>query len=171
MSAAFIGMVGCTTNQQDAALSGVSVVAGGMALDAVIQSGEFERSVLSVELKEAELAAVIGALDDYAVSRTVLGDITQTPEAALSLRGTIQDEHRRLVDAYSVILGVVQDNWQSYSAVDQSRLKRWQAQAERLEIQYNNFLAAVDSEISADVRYERIIEVLKIVSQLALMAV
>ena len=164
-------LTACTSQQKDAAFSGASVVAGGVAFDALIQSGEVESAVFATELTEAELAKVIAAFDSYALSREVLGEMAKSPEAALSLRGTIQYEHKLIVDAYSDIQSVVSDNWQSYTPVDQSRLKRWQAQAERLEIQYNNFLAAVDSEISADVRYQRILEVLKIVSQLALMAV
>lgn len=171
LAVVFIALAACTSNQQSAALSGASVVAGGKMVDNLIQSGEVERAVFSVELSESDRDQVITAFNDYATAREILGELVRRPEAALSLRATIQEQHVRVAEAYLAAQSVVAGNWDSYSAIDQARLKRWQAQAERLEIQYQNFLAAVDTEISADVRYERILEVLKIVAQLALMAV
>lgn len=168
---AALALVGCNTNQQTAALSGAGLVAGSKVADDLLQSGEVEAAVFSIELSEADRDTVVAGFDDYAIAREILGDLVRSPETVLSLRATIQNEHARLVHAYRDIQRVVGETFGEYSAVDQARLKRWQSQAERLEAQYNNFLAAVDSEISADVRYERLLEVLRVVSQIALMAV
>ena len=162
---------GCTSGQQQAALSGGSVVAGALAFDQVLQSGDVERAVLSVELSPEELQSVVAGFDQYAVARDVLRDVVDNPERVIGLRGTLETEHARIVQGYGAVQAVVSAHWPHYGPVDQARLLRWQAQAERLEIQYNNFLAALDSEISENERYQRLVEVLRIVAQLALLAV
>ena len=77
----------------------------------------------------------------------------------------------RLSEAFRAVQSVVLARWDSYSAVDQARLKRWRAQVESLEVAYQNFVAAVDAARSESAKAERIIEMARIVGQIALLAV
>lgn len=164
-------LAGCTPAQQDVAMQGSVLASNLVVADRLLQSGEVERSVLSVKMTDVELDTLVSAFDEYSQSRDVISQIIEDPAMALDVEQIIYTEHVRLSEAYRAVQSVVLARWDSYSAVDQARLKRWRAQVERLEVAYQNFVAAVDAARSESAKAERIIEMARIVGQIALLAV
>lgn len=162
---------GCTPAQQTAALQGSTLAGNLVVADRLLQSGEVERSVLSVKLSPEQLDTLIAAFDEYSHSRSVISDFIEQPVMVLNVEQVIVTEHVRLSEAYRAVQSVVLARWDEYGPVEQARLRRWQAQVERLEIAYLNFVTAVDAARSESARAERIIELARIVGQIALLAV
>lgn len=164
-------LTACTPAQQDVAMQGSVLASNLVVADRLLQSGEVERSVLSVKMTDVELDTLVSAFDEYSHSRDVISQIIEDPAMALDVEQIIYTEHVRLSEAYRAVQSVVLARWDTYSAVDQARLKRWRAQVERLEVAYQNFVAAVDAARSESAKAERIIEMARIVGQIALLAV
>lgn len=164
-------IAGCTNSQRDAALQGSSVAGQLAAADRLLQSGDVEQTVLSVSIRGDELDTLTRAFEQYEESREIISTILDNPDRAMQAISIIRDEHARLTQAYLDVQSVVMDNWDEYSAVAQARLDRWRGQVERLEITYQRMAEAVESARSESARTERIIELARIVAQIALMAV
>lgn len=162
---------GCSGAQRDVAVQG-SAVAGQLAsADRLLQSGDVERTVLSVAVRGDELAALQSAFEQYEQSREVVSAVLDTPDRAMRAVSIIRSEHARLEQAYLDVQSVVAANWDEYSAVNQARLDRWRGQVQRLEITYQRLASALEQARTESERTERIIELARIVAQLALMAV
>lgn len=163
-------LAACTAGQRQSLLLSGSLIAETKAADHLLQSGEVERAVFSISLPEEHRATVVAGFDDFALSRTVLADLGRNPAALVNAITTIQAERARLRNAYGEIKTVVETHWENYGPAEQAKLKRWQAQAHRLDGRYNAFVQAVNQEISSDARQQAAVEILRVVAQLALMA-
>lgn len=146
------------------------LLAKGLAVDKVLQSGAVESTVLSIELDEAELVTVVSAFDDYAAARLTLKQIAQNPANLMGAVWQIQAEHDRLVEAYTAIQRVVEARWGDYGSAEQVRLRTWQQQAVDLEATYARFVQAVYTQLNSDARQQAVIQLLQTVAQMALVA-
>ena len=164
-------LASCTGAQRDVALQGSSVAGQLSSADRILQSGEVEQTVLSVAIRGDELDALTSAFEQYEQSREIISTLLDNPDRAMQAISIIRSEHARLTQAYLDVQSVVMDNWSEYSAVSQSRLDRWRGQAQRLEITYQRLASAVAEARSESARTERIIELARVLAQIALMAV
>lgn len=165
-----VALWGCNGNQQQAALAGAGVVSAALALDQVVQSGDLERAVVSVALSDEELATVRSALMTYADARALVLSLGDDPERLLVARGTLEAVNIQLAGAYGDLRGVVVAHWDQYSAVDQSWFRRWQAMTDRYVVQRNALVTALDTELSADVRRQQVVEIARLLGQIALVS-
>ena len=164
-------LASCTGAQRDVALQGSSVAGQLSAADRLLQSGEVEQTVLSVAIRGDELATLTSAFEQYQQSREIISTLLDNPDRAMQAASIIRAEHARLTQAYLDVQSVVMDNWGEYTAVAQARLDRWRGQVERLEVTYQRLASALDEAQTESARTERIIELARVLAQIALMAV
>ena len=164
-------LASCTGAQRDVALQGSSVAGQLSSADRMLQSGEVEQTVLSVAIRGDELDTLTSAFEQYEQSREIISTLLDNPDRATQAVSIIRAEHARLTQAYLDVQSVVMDNWGEYTAVAQARLDRWRGQVERLEVTYQRLASALYEAQTESARTERIIEMARIVGQIALMAV
>lgn len=165
-----LSLAACTTGQQATLLTGGALAAETKAADHILQSGEVERAVFSADLSQDARAEVEAGFEQYELSRSILGELAKNPAELGSAITTIKDERTRLRSAYHRIQAVVAANWADYGEFEKSKLQRWEIQAKRLDTRYNAFAEAINSELSSDARYILAVELLRIVAQIALVA-
>lgn len=164
-------LTSCTGAQRDVALQG-SAMAGQLAIaDRMLQSGDVEVTVLSVSVTAAELDALTNAFTQYEQSRMVLSAIIDNPTQLVDATVLIREEHARLSEAYDAVFDVVSANWDDYGPVQQARLDRWRGQVQRLEESYQRLAAAASEASTETARAQRVVELARIVGQIALLAI
>lgn len=170
---AALALFSCSSAQQQAVLQGSSAASQLVAADELLQSGEVESAVLSdeVAVSPEELRTLQHAFADYEASRAVVKDLIDNPEQLLGAVSTIRIEHARLAQAYYAVQDVVEVNWEEYRAVDQARILRWRSQAEQLESTYNRLAAALSDAQTESARTQRVVELVRVLAQIALAAV
>ena len=82
-------LAGCTPAQQDVAMQGSVLASNLVVADRLLQSGEVERSVLSVKMTDVELDTLVSAFDEYSQSRDVISQIIEDPAMALDVEQII----------------------------------------------------------------------------------
>jgi len=164
-------LAACTIAQRDVALQGSSVAGQLAVADRMLQSGEVEATVLSIAVSEAEFDTVTNAFEQYEASREVIEAIVDDPTQVVDATVLIRAEHARLAEAYSAVYGVVLAHWDEYGPVAQARLDRWRGQAERLEASYQRLASALGEAVNETARTQRVVELARIVGQIALMAI
>ena len=164
-------LTACTSAQRDATFQGSSVAGQLIVADQLLQSGIVESTVLSIPVRPEELAQLQDAFAEYEASREQIGRIIDYPERVIDAPAIIRQEHARLIGAFDAVQQVVAANYDEYSEVAQSRISRWRWQAYRLEIAYQRMAEAVEQARGESARRESIIQLARIVAQMALMYV
>jgi hypothetical protein len=155
-------------NAPNIAARGALVGLNATTADRLLQSGEVERVVMKGELYPEQVARLVAAFDVYAEARLALKLLIEDEDNLLYSVDIIRSVRYQLQDAYAEAQTVITEAWPTYAPIEQDILLSWQYQMARLNTQYTLLMRDINAEVSSDQRTQLVIQVVRVVGQIAL---